>query len=382
MSLSPSAWLLASPWILALLVILYRYATRRPNLRDYPPAPSGGGGGPRVSVIIPARNEARNIERGVRAILAATYPAIEVIVVDDRSTDGTGDLVERLGVRLVRGTELPPGWFGKQWALVQGYRVARGELLLFADADTKHEPELIARAVAALTTERVDLFSLVPRQEMVTFWERLIQPHVFLALQARVGDLRRVNRTRIEWDAIANGQFILVTRLSYEAVGTHQAVRNSVADDVMLAQTYVREGFDIFLAHAPTYMSTRMYGSLKEIVEGWSKNLALGAPLMAPPVRWIRTLLPYLMWVPALVWVGPPLAWAAFDWDFAAIATVASLITWIGIYAGERGPLQYALLYPLGAVMVAFIMMRSAWRGSRKVEWRGRLYRGSGSHRL
>ena len=382
MSLSPSAWLLASPWILALLVILYRYATRRPNLRDYPPAPSGGGGGPLVSVIIPARNEARNIERCVRSILAATYPAIEVIVVDDRSTDGTGDLVERLGVRLVRGTELPPGWFGKQWALVQGYRVARGELLLFADADTKHEPELIARAVAALTTERVDLFSLVPRQEMVTFWERLIQPHVFLALQARVGDLRRVNRTRIEWDAIANGQFILVTRLSYEAVGTHQAVRNSVADDVMLAQTYVREGFDIFLAHAPTYMSTRMYGSLKEIVEGWSKNLALGAPLMAPPVRWIRTLLPYLMWVPALVWVGPPLAWAAFDWDFAAIATVASLITWIGIYAGERGPLQYALLYPLGAVMVAFIMMRSAWRGSRKVEWRGRLYRGSGSHRL
>jgi chlorobactene glucosyltransferase len=382
MSLSPGSWLLASPWILALLVILYRYATRRPNLRDYPPAPSGEGGGPLVSVIIPARNEARNIERCVRSIVAATYPAIEVIVVDDRSTDGTGDLVERLGVRLVRGTELPPGWFGKQWALVQGYRVARGELLLFADADTKHEPELIARAVAALTTERVDLFSLVPRQEMVTFWERLIQPHVFLALQTRVGDLRRVNRTRIEWDAIANGQFVLVTRSSYERIGTHETVRNSVADDVMLAQTYVREGFDIFLAHAPTYMSTRMYGSLKEIVEGWSKNLALGAPLMAPPVRWIRTLLPYLMWVPALVWVGPPLAWAAFGWDFAAIATVASLITWIGIYAGERGPVQYALLYPLGAVMVAFIMMRSAWRGSRKVEWRGRLYRGGGSHRL
>jgi hypothetical protein len=127
-------------------------------------------------------------------------------------------------------------------------------------------------------------------------------------------------------------------------------------------------------------MSTRMYGSLREIVEGWSKNLALGAPLMAPPVRVIRTLLPYLMWVPALVWVGPPVAWAVFAWDFAAIATVASLLTWIGIYAGERGPLRYALLYPLGAIMVAYIMIRSAWRGNRKVEWRGRVYRGSGSH--
>jgi chlorobactene glucosyltransferase len=374
--MSLSAWLLASPWILALLVILYRYATRRPRLRDYAPASSG----PLVSVIIPARNEARNIERCVRSILAATYRPIEVIVVDDRSSDGTAALVERVGARLVRGAELPPGWFGKQWALVQGYRAARGELLLFADADTKHEPELIARAVTARATERADLFSVIPRQEMVTFWERLIQPHVFLALQARVGDLRRVNRTRIAWNAIANGQFILVTRGSYEGVGTHEAVKTSVADDVMLAQSYVRRGLDIFLAHAPHDMSTRMYGSLREIVAGWSKNLALGAPLMAPPVRWIRTLLPYVMWMPALLWLAPPILWVAFGWDCAAIATVASLITWIGIYAGERAPVRYALLYPLGAVMVAFIMIRSAWRGNRKVVWRGRTYRGRGSH--
>lgn len=378
--MTPSAWLLASPWILALLVILYSYATRRPQLRDYAPAATG----PLISVIVPARNEARNIERCVRSILAATYPNIEVIVVDDRSTDGTGDLVEAIGggVRLVRGEELPAGWFGKQWALVQGYRVARGELLLFADADTKHEPELIARAVTALTTERVDLFSVIPQQEMVTFWERLIQPQVFFALGARVGDLRRMNRTRTEWNAIANGQFLLVTRESYEAVGTHEAVKHSVADDLMLAQTYVRHGRDIFVALAVEYMQTRMYGSLREILEGWTKNLALGAPLMAPPVPWIRALFPYVMWMPALLWVAPPVLWAAYGWDFAAIATVASLATWIGIYAGERGPVQYALLYPLGAVMVAFIMMRSAWRGNRKVEWRGRTYRSSGSHQV
>lgn len=367
-----SAWLLASPWILALVVILYGYATRGPQLRDYPPATSG----PLVSVIIPARNEGRNIERCVRSVLAATYPAIEVIVVDDRSTDGTAAIVERINrVRLVRGTELPAGWFGKQWALVQGYRAARGELLLFADADTVQEPELIARAVTALTTEKADLFSVIPRQEMLTFWERLIQPHVFFALGARVGDLRRMNRTRIEWNAIANGQFLLVTRPSYDAVGTHEAVKQFVADDLMLAQAYVRHGRDIFLAVAVEYMRTRMYGSLREILEGWTKNLALGAPHMTPPVRWMRALFPYVMWMPALLWIGPPVAWAVFGWPFAAIATVASLLAWIGIFAGERAPLRYALLYPLGAAMVAFIMMRSAWRGGTRVEWKGRTYR-------
>ena len=374
-------WVLAAPWIVVLLVVVYRSATRRPQLRDYQPRETG----PLVSIIIPARNEARNIERCVRSVLSTAYSPIEVIVVDDRSTDGTAELVEPAAgkrLKLVRGTEPPQGWFGKQWAMIQGYRAAKGELLLFTDADTKHEPELLPRSLRALETERVDLFSVIPRQEMRTFWEKLIQPHVFLALQARVGDLRRVNRTRVEWNAIANGQFILTPRTTYEAVGTHEAVKSTVADDVMLAQAYVRAGKNIFLAHATDFMTTRMYGSLREIIEGWSKNLALGAPLMAPPIRLVRMVLPYLMWVPSLFWVVPPIAWLAAGWDFAAIATIVSLLTWIAIYVGERGPVQYALLYPLGAVMVAFIMIRSAWRGGRKVEWRGRTYRGSGSHQM
>jgi chlorobactene glucosyltransferase len=371
------AWLLASPWIVVLVVIVYRFTTRRPNLRDYEPQKTG----PLVSIIIPARDEARNIARCVKAVLATAYAPIEVIVVDDRSSDDTAEIVEPATggrLKLVRGEELPRGWFGKQWAIVQGYRVATGDLLLFTDADTKHEPELLPRAVRALEAERVDLFSVIPRQEMKTFWEKLIQPHVFFALHARIGDLRRVNRTRVEWNAIANGQFILTPRAAYEAIGTHEAVKSTVADDLMLAQAYVRAGKDIFLAHAPEFMATRMYGSLREIIEGWSKNLALGAPLMAPPIRWVRAVFPYVMWVPALFWVGPPIAWLAAGWHVAGIATVASLLTWIAIYIGERGPVHYALLYPLGAVMVAFIMMRSAWRGARKVEWRGRVYRGSG----
>ena len=374
-----SSWLLALPWIGVLWLVLRRYATRSPRLWEYGPRP----GGPRLSVIIPARNEAANIERCVRSILAAGYDPLEIIVVDDRSTDGTAGIAEwlaaapeaRARVRVIRGTEPPAEWFGKQWAIHQGYGVASGELLLFADADTRHEPELIPRAVAALQAERVDLFSVLPRQEVRTFWERLIQPHVFFALGARVGDLRKINRTRVVWNAIANGQFILTPRAAYEAVGTHEAVKHSVADDMMLAQRYVALGKDIFLAHAQEFMATRMYGSLREIVEGWSKNLALGAPHMLPPVRWLRALAPYFMWVPALFWILPPLDWIAHgpQWGAAKIATIASLLLWVAVYAAEKVPVWYALLYPFGAGMVALIMLRSALRGS-KVEWRGRVY--------
>jgi chlorobactene glucosyltransferase len=371
-------WLIPAGYTLFLVLVAYRYATRRPRLVDYPPQRTG----PLVSVIVPARNEAMNIEHSVRSILATEYRPIELIVVDDRSSDATAEIVERLArsggsegrLRLVRGAELPEGWFGKSWAIVQGYRVARGDVLLFTDADTWHHPELLPRAVTLLTAERVHLVSVVSRQETVTFWERLVQPHVLLALASRVGDLRRVNRTRITWDAIASGAYILTTRRAYDAVGTHEAVKGTVAEDVALAQAYVRHHLDIFLTDAVQFMSVRMYRSLAEIVEGWSKNLALGVPLMFPPLPSVRRAAPFLMWLPALCWVLPPLLWALYGWSWAAATTLVSLAIWIAVYWAEGAPVRYALLYPVGAAMVACIMIRSALRGSRKVEWRGRTY--------
>ena len=149
------SWLIPAGYVLVLVLLVVGYSRRRPQLRDYPPQASG----PLVSAIIPARNEAANIATCVRSVLGTTYDPVEIVVVDDGSTDGTGEIVERLAqapeaqgrVRLVRGAALPAGWFGKQWALVQGYHVARGELLLFTDADTRHGPELIPRTVRALT---------------------------------------------------------------------------------------------------------------------------------------------------------------------------------------------------------------------------------------
>jgi hypothetical protein len=148
-----------------------------------------------------------------------------------------------------------------------------------------------------------------------------------------------------------------------------------VIEDLALAQAYVRHQLDIFLVHGSEYMSTRMYRDLAGIVAGWSKNLALGVPLMFPPIPLVRRAAPYLMWLPALCWIVPPVWWALYGASWAATTTLVSLAIWVVVYGAEQAPVGYALLYPLGAAMVAYIMIRSALRGSRRVEWRGRLYR-------
>jgi len=373
-------WIIPAGYLLALLVIVRFYLLRTPDLRHYQPNPDG----PPLTVIIPARNEARNIEACVSSILATAYRRLEVIVVDDQSTDDTRARVTRLvtlpgngdRLRVLQGAPKPDGWFGKQWAIVQGFRAARpgkSDLLLFADADTRHTPELIPRAVAVLAKEKVDLVTVLPRQAMETFWERIIQPQVFFALGLGVGDFRRVNRTRRHWRGIANGQFILTPRKTYEAVGTHEAVKDTVADDLALAQAYIKAGRDIFLVHAVEFMTTRMYASLREIYDGWSKNLASGAPLMMPPIRIVRLVFPWVMWMPSLVWLVPPVMLALTGGIPWLVTVLLSLAIWGFITINEKVPVWYALLYPLGAGMMIAIMLRSAVRG-RHIEWRGREY--------
>ena len=192
---------------------------------------------------------------------------------------------------------------------------------------------------------------------------------------ASVGRFEKLNRTRTYWHAIANGQFILTPRKTYQAVGTHEAVKGAVAEDLALAQAYVKKERDIFLVHAREFMTTRMYRGLRDIVEGWSKNLALGAPQMMPPNPVLRRVFPWVMWVPNLAWIAPPVMWAvtgALPWG---VASAVGLVLW-GLMCGVEGaPVVYALLYPVGAGMLVFILLRSAWRGKRRVEWRGRVYR-------
>jgi chlorobactene glucosyltransferase len=334
--------------------------------------------------VLPARNEAHNIERCVRSLCASRYPRLEIIVVDDRSGDGTGGLARRAAagdprVRVLDGAELPAGWFGKAWACWQGFRAAGGALLLFTDADTVHGPDLHARAVAVMQREGADLVTVMPHQELVSFWERAVQPFFFLFLGLRFGTLERVNRGRRPRDAIANGQFILVTRASYEQVGGHEAVRDTVVEDLMLAVAYRTAGRRHFLALGED-LSVRMYTSLRGIVEGWTKNLFSGA-VQSLGHRGLATLamlaalnVPLAFLVPAAALVAGPLAGSAALTLFGALAcTGCTLILGRMLYAA-RAPAWYALCHPLGAAVMAYIMVRGTVRGTRRIEWKGRTY--------
>jgi chlorobactene glucosyltransferase len=285
-------------------------------------------------------------------------------------------------VRLVPGEPLPHGWYGKPWACLQGYRAARGELLLFTDADTRHEPELLARSVGALRVEGADLLTIAPRQLCVTFWERVVMPQVWLLLALRYHPAR-VNRARRERDVIANGQYILAPRASYEAVGTHEVVRAEVAEDLALAQAFHRAGRRLHFAFAERLMETRMYRSLPEVVEGWSKNMYLGGRRSFPDQPLLQALVPVMLVVAFAFWLVPPVVVALTGAGgrlgaAALLATGLSLLFWVLISLGMRIPGWYGLLYPLGALVALSIGARSAWRGGRKVVWRGRAYTPSG----
>jgi chlorobactene glucosyltransferase len=338
-----------------------------------------------LSLVIPARNESHQIETVVRSVLASTYTPLQVIVVDDRSTDDTADRVRaiaRTDARLVllQGRDLPAGWYGKPWACQQGADASTSDLIVFTDADTTHHPELLARAAAMLQRTNADLLTVAPRQVILSFWERVVMPQVWVLLGTRYHP-DTVNRATRARDAVANGQFMMFQRSSYLAVGGHAAVKGEVVEDMAMAQEVVRQKRKLYFVFAYDYMQTRMYQNLGQLMEGWSKNLFIGARLSFREEPLLRLLSPLMIISGALFRIAPLVVLAGALLGFvpsllwpAVAASLSTLAFWSLIAFGMQAPMWYGFLYPLGAVMVIAIMVRSAWRGTRRVEWRGRVY--------
>ncbi|HTM90020.1 MAG TPA: glycosyltransferase family 2 protein [Terriglobales bacterium] len=238
------------------------------------PAGAGGGGAPVISVIVPARNEETSLGACLRSLVSQTGIEQEIIVVDDASTDRTREIAQSFaGVRLIEAAPLQPGSTGKCNALVCGARQARGKWFLFTDADTVHLPGSLAASLQEAQEHQAALLSYSPRQEVHGFWEKAVMPVIFAEL-TRVYRSGEVNDPAAP-AAAANGQYLLISREAYDAVGGHAAVMRSLLEDVELARAVKRSGRRIYFRYGGDRVCARMYRSFAQLREGWTKNLAL-----------------------------------------------------------------------------------------------------------
>ena len=366
-ALSTLNWVVLAFWLLALgRTILNLLMVPRLGEAEPPRVPL-------VSIIVPARDEERSIEKTVRAFLAQTYPLTELIVVNDRSSDSTGAILDRIRaddprLNVIHGEEPPEGWLGKPWALHQGSLLAHGEQLLFVDADVTYAPTAVTAAVDAIEESGVALVALLPHFEMVGFWENIAMPQ--LAIFAFSGmPLWLSNRSLMPKLAIGGGTGNLVKRTSYDAAGGHAALKDAVVDDVALARLIRSHGGRTIAVRASDLVTVRMYHGLREIVDGFTKNIfaVLGRSyvislfLLAMGIAF--HLLPYVL---------------AIGGDPISLATVG-VITLIRvlIFTSLRYRLDNALLgHPLMMVLWSYILVRSIWLTGvlRKLHWRGRTY--------
>ncbi|MEJ2374952.1 MAG: glycosyltransferase [Pseudolabrys sp.] len=379
-------FILSAAWLGLAIWLISRAFRQRNGL----PALAGAGSGapaPAVAIIVPARNESANIGACLRALLAQDYPAerLHIIVADDNSTDDTAAIVASFAARdhrvtLVRTPPLPPGWKGKVHACRQGAEcVAAGiEWLCFIDADMRAHPALIASAVAAADGGELDLLSLAPRHELESFAERLMIP-CGLYLLAFSQDLTRIQAPDSP-DVVAMGQFMLLRRTPYEAVGGHAAVCTAISEDVALARLLKKRGHRVLLEDGSRFLSGRMYTGWSTLWPGIAKNLTdmLGGPLSTVAtaitgvvIAWTAVLLPLLDLYGC--WHGSSFACWALAPALLGSAMAFALHLAGAVHFGI--PFWYGFLFPIGytaGAAMAFDSLRQRMTG--RVQWKGRVY--------
>jgi len=333
---------------------------------------------PRVSVLVPARNEERNIARCVRSLLAQDYADFEVIVLDD-SEDRTPDILRSLAgdkrLRVMVGKPLPSGWMGKNWSCHQLAQMATGEVFLFTDADTCHHPSMVLDAVTALFAGRLDFLSAIPRQELHTWAERLVLPILPWSLHSffPIGLARRLHLRAL---ATAAGQLMLFRKEAYAVIGGHRSIRGSVLDDVSLAQRVVKAGLPWSLLDGKARISVRMYRSSKEVWDGLSKNLFAVFGRNLPLFGFVWTFLFWVAWEPPLVLVFRATRALSIPAEVvlpAALATGLCLLLWLINNLRFRIPLIQAVLHPITMLLVLSIAVRSViWHALGRGTWKGR----------
>jgi len=343
---------------------------------------------PIVSVLIPARNEERNIKTCLSALLQQDFPNLEIIVIDDQSTDHTAEVVKELqkrskAIRLISGKVLPPGWMGKNHALYQGVQEAGGEYLLFLDADARvTSPQCITQTVRYAIEHDTDLLTLVPHLECKSFWEKVVLPILGFFVMNRL-ILKKINDSSSRIISVV-GPYLLFKRQTYEEIGGHEYIKGEIVEDLVLARTVKRKGYRLAYLLGTELFALRLYTGFHGIWEGFSKNFFAGIDQKI----WAAVGCIFLMFtILVLPWLSVPIGLGylmLYGWSepaivFVVLGAIPCLITVImRRLLKKMGNLDdtYSWLQSLGALVLIGILINSIVKVSfgKGVTWKGRRY--------
>lgn len=326
---------------------------------------------PTVSLLVPARDEAENLRRTLPLLLALDYPRLEILLLDDRSRDGTAEVARSLTLsggaplRVIRGTEPPPGWVGKNWACHQLAAAACGEVLVFCDADVDAQPAALLATVSTMRSHRAAALTALPRQKLDGWAQAAVVPVVAQLPVLAMLPLRLVPFVRSPSLSMANGQWLAFTRAAYDASGGHASVRGEVLEDVALGRRIKASGQRLVVCVASTLLAVRMYAGARDMREGFRKNLY---PLLG------GRRLPFAIGLLAIcfAWLFPFAALMRGGWMAMVPLSLLAALRITGALLFRHGWMT-VLLHPLGVLAAAALAVES-WIGHERgrVRWKGR----------
>ena len=356
-----------------LLIILSNARLLQRARRHAPPAVF-----PKVSILVPARDEEKNIAGCIQSLLMQDYPSFEVLALDDQSSDHTLAILEQLAaeqpkLQVLAGSPLPAGWVGKNWACARLAQQAQGDLLFFTDADTLHRPDMLRLCVTALIGEQADLLTGFPRQELQTWGERLLVPFFSWAFYCFT-PLELAYRLKLPALSIAVGQMMLFRSEAYRAIGGHDSAGTSIVEDLVLARRIKAAGLRWRVMHATDLVTSRMYPGSRAAFDGFAKNLCAAFDFHLLGFLFVFAWLAVMFWEPLVV-----LALAVFGRAPLAqpgelgVCIGLSLLIWLIPYIELGIPPVLAYLYPLTLLANEAAAMQSLWLSlTGRLTWKDR----------
>ena len=362
----------ASFWVFYGLHIAYG-ALHLPVIKDI--APASDANCPRISILLAARDEEEKLPAALATLMEIDYPNLEVVAVDDRSTDATGRILDDFAalhprLRVVHVADLPPGWLGKPHALQKAYEAATGEWLVFTDADVRFKTDVLRRVVALARQQSLDHLSLLCDVEMVGFWERALITF-FVAVFHLATNPRMVGSHRSPF-YVGIGAFQLVKRSTYEASGTHRRLAMEVIDDMKLGKLIKRSGFRSGVGISQDSVVVRWHAGLGNLITGVTKNFFAG---FGYNLGFVATGISGLLLLNVAPFFG-----LVFSHGWTRIFAAVALVIALGFYGGAAASMRvsplYSLTHPLGSILLSYMLLRSAVVTIRQggIVWRDTFY--------